>query len=170
MSSSWLAVFYWVHLLATAVWVGGLMLLALVALPAWRRQSLTDNSWLALQQRFTPWVNISMVLLWITGFVQMTNDPHYTGFLAIDGVWAWAMLLKHAAVVALMGVGLYVQLQVHPAMARLQLLREKKPQTAAATAAAEQSALMQREQRLLWVNLVCAALVLLFTAVATAVP
>jgi uncharacterized membrane protein len=92
-----LAVSYWIHLLATVVWLGGLALLALVAWPALRQETLSANQWLALQKRFLPWANGSLVLLLITGFVQMTNDPNYNGFMVIDSVWAGAILLKHVA-------------------------------------------------------------------------
>lgn len=159
-----LAAFYWVHLTATVIWLGGLALLALIAWPAWRRQTLTDNQWLALQKQFTPWVNGSMIVLWITGFVQMTNDPSYNGFLALDSVWAVSMLLKHGAVLGMMVLGLLVQWRIHPQMERVALLRESKPRLAES----EMNDLAGRERALLRWNLACAALVLLFTAVATA--
>lgn len=160
-----LALSYWIHLLATVVWLGGMALLALVAWPALRQGTLADNQWLAMQKQFTPWANISLVLLLITGFVQMTNDPNYSGFLAVDSVWAWAILLKHVAFAALVLLTAYVQFALHPAMSRLALLVEKRPQLAAA----EQARLSRREGQLLWLNLACAAVVLLLTAVATAV-
>lgn len=160
-----LALSYWIHLLATVVWLGGLAVMGLVAWPALRQQTLQDNQWLALQKRFTPWVNASLVLLLVTGFVQMTNDPNYEGFLQVNTLWAQAILVKHLAVVAMIIVGGIVQLRVHPAMDRLALLAEKRPQLADE----EQRALQRREVRLLQLNMVCAAAVLLFTAIATAV-
>ena len=160
-----LALSYWIHLLATVVWLGGLAVMGLVAWPALRQQTLQDNQWLALQKRFTPWVNASLVLLLVTGFVQMTNDPNYEGFLQVNTLWAQAILVKHLAVVAMIIIGGIVQLRVHPAMDRLALLAEKRPQLADE----EQRALQRREVRLLQLNMVCAAAVLLFTAIATAV-
>jgi len=50
-------------------------------------------------------------------------------------------------------------------MSRATLLAEQKP----AIAAAESDKIQKREIRLLRINLICAALVLLFTALATAV-
>jgi hypothetical protein len=50
-------------------------------------------------------------------------------------------------------------------MSRLSLLAEKRPDLAAA----EREKLQRQEMRLLRLNLLCAAIVLLFTAVATAV-
>jgi uncharacterized membrane protein len=160
-----LALSYWIHLLATIAWLGGLALLALVALPALRQGSLAANQWAALQRRFTPWVNASLVLLLVTGFVQMTNDDHYEGFLQLRTLWAQAILVKHVAVGAMIVVGAYLQWRVHPAMERLVVLAEKRPQLAEE----EQEQLLRQERRLLWLNLGCAVAVLFFTAVATAV-
>ena len=160
-----LAFFYWLHLLATVVWLGGLALLMLVALPALRQQTLDQNQWLTLQQRFTPWINMSLVVLLLTGFVQMTNDPNYTGFLEVDSVWAGAILMKHIAFAGMVGLTFYLQRVIYPAMERAKLLAEKRPQLAAA----EQNKLSHQERRLLWLNIACAAAILLCTAVATAV-
>lgn len=136
-----------------------------VALPALRQGTLADNQWFALQRRFLPWADASLVLLLFTGFVQMTNDPNYNGFLAVNSLWAWAILLKHIAFGGMVLIMAYVQFVLYPGMARLQLLGEKRP----SFAQAEQSKLNQREVLMLRVNLACAVLVLLFTAMATAV-
>lgn len=147
----WLAVFYWVHLLATTIWIGGLVFTALIALPAWRKQSLSENQWLDLQIRLLPYVNGAMALLWITGFVQMTNHPNYSGFLIIDSRWAVALSLKHIAAIALSAITLYTQFALFPAIQRNQLLGQTNS---------------NQTTRFLWINLTLATIVLLFTAVA----
>lgn len=162
----WILVFsYWIHLLSTVIWFGSLVLMAIAALPALQKGSLAANVWLTLQKRLTPWANVSLTLLLITGFVQMTNDANYNGFLAIDSVWAWAMLVKHLAFGLLAAVTVYLQFGLYPAVDRAALLAEKRPNLAQA----EQEKLAQREKQLLWLNLACAALILFCTAVATAV-
>ena len=160
-----LAASYWVHLLATVVWLGGIALMAFIAWPAMRQGTLSSNQWFQLQKRFLPWVNAALVLLLITGFIQMTNDENYNGFLVIDGVWAWAMLLKHIAYVGMVALTAYLQFSLYPAMARLALLSESSPETAAA----ERDKAAAREIRYLRLNVMAAMLVLLFTAIATAV-
>ena len=160
-----LALSYWVHLLATVIWLGGMALMAIVAWPALRQGSLDSNQWFTFQRRFIPWANGSLVILLITGFVQMTTDENYTGFLSFDSVWAWAILLKHVAFLGMVAITAYVQASLYPAMSRAALLAERRPQLAAT----EEARLVQRETRLLRLNLLCAAVVLLFTAIATAV-
>jgi uncharacterized membrane protein len=160
-----LAISYWIHLLSTVMWLGGMALMAVVALPALRKGTLADNQWFALQRRFLPWADASLVLLLFTGFVQMTNDPNYSGFLTVDSVWAWAILLKHIAFIGMVAIMAYVQFVLYPGMDRLQLLGDKRP----LLAETEQAKLSGREIMMLRLNLVCAVLVLLFTAIATAV-
>ena len=162
----WILVFsYWFHLLSTVVWLGGMASMLLVAWPALRRGTLADNHWLALQKRFMPWANGSLILLLITGFVQMTNDPNYHGFLTIDSLWAGAILVKHLAFGGMVVIGVYVQWVLYPAIDRLKLLGEKRP----SLLQSELTTLSQREIRLLRLNLLCAVAVLFCTAVATAV-
>ncbi len=162
---SWLlALSYWIHLLATVVWLGGIALLALAGWPALQRGTLSENQWWSFQRRFAPWANLSLILLLITGFFQMTNDANYNGFLTVDSTWAWALLLKHIAFGVMVLITVYVQFMLFPAMDRLSLIAEKRP----SLAQEEQAGLRSREIALLRLNLLCAALVLLFTAVATA--
>lgn len=156
---------YWLHLLSTIVWLGGLTLMALVAWPAVRKHVLDAGQWAQLQQRFTPWANLSIAILWITGFLQMTADPNYEGFLVINTLWAQAILIKHLAVIGMVGFGLYLQWRVQPALARLALLEKKQPERAED----ERERLAKQENRLMVLSLVCAVAVLFCTAVATAI-
>jgi uncharacterized membrane protein len=159
-----LTVSYWVHLLSTVVWLGGLALMALVAWPAVRRRVLDASQWADLRLHFTPWANASLVLLWVTGFLQMAADDNYHGFLVFDNTWARAILIKHIAVLGMMAFGIAIQWRIYPALNRLALLEKKQPEMAAA----EREKLVRQEIRLLRWNLVLAAAVLLCTAVATA--
>lgn len=160
-----LSVSYTVHLIATVVWFGGLIVMAAMALPALRQGTLSANQWLALQKRFAPWTTGSLIFLLISGFVQMTNDVNYSGFLVIDGVWAWAMLIKHVAFGALALLTAYMQFSLYPAMERTAVLAAQRPKIAAA----EQEKLSRQEGRLLRLNLLCALIILICTAAATAV-
>lgn len=160
-----LALSYWIHLLSTVIWLGGMALMAFVAWPALRRGTLNDNQWFELQKRFAPWVSGSLIILLITGFIQMTNDANYKGFLVFDSIWAWAILLKHIAFVGMVALTVYMQFFLYPSMTRMNVLTEARPDLAAD----EQAGLARQEIRVLRINLICAAGVLFFTAIATAV-
>jgi len=161
-----LAIMYWLHLLATVVWVGGLAVMALLVWPALRARLGVGSApvFAELQRRFTPWAWLSLAVLVGTGMFQMTADSNYTGLLQIDSPWATAMLLKHLAVAGMVLIGVVMQVWIQPALARAALLADRgKP-----LPAAETDSLRRRESVLMWLNLICAAAVLLCTAIATA--
>jgi uncharacterized membrane protein len=175
MSSTVLAILYAVHLLAAVVWIGGLLIFAVVVIPGTRR-ALNDASVVngstdgvaeaiasELDRRFMPLANLSLVVLIATGMFQMSVDENYGGFLQLNNSWAWAMLFKHVAVVGLAVIAGYVALALEPERRRLQTLAmANRPDVEAG------HQLTRRRARLATLNLVCGLLTLLFTAVATA--
>lgn len=159
-----LALAYWLHLMATVIWVGGLSLMVMLIWPAALKRPQPETArWLVeLQRRFNPWAWLSLATLTVTGLMQMTANENYHGLLTIDSAWASAMLLKHVAVLGMMGCGVWLQWGLHPELARLVLkIEHGQP-------APELEPLRRRELNLLRLNLACAVLVLLFTAMATA--
>lgn len=164
MTTPWLALAFWLHMLATIVWVGGLALMALVVWPSARtvlgpgpQLNALVREW---QRRFNPLAWISLAVLVVTGLMQMTVNPNYEGFLRVENGWAWAILLKHIAVAGMVGLGVWQQWGLQPALARLALLETRgRP-------AAEAETLRRRELTLTRLNLGCGVLVLAFTALA----
>jgi uncharacterized membrane protein len=158
---------YWLHMVATVVWVGGLALMALVVWPG-ARAVLGPGPELAalirrLQRRFEPWAWGCLAVLTATGLTQMTGNENYTGFLQVDNPWAVAILVKHLAIGGMVLIGLYMQFGLQPALARLALLEAK------GHAAPGAEGLRQRELNLTRLNLACGVLVLGFTAIARVV-
>jgi uncharacterized membrane protein len=159
-----LALSYWLHMIATILWVGGLALMALVVWPS-ARAMLGPGPELAslirrLQQRFSPLAWGSLAVLTATGLTQMAGNENYTGFLRIDNPWAVAILVKHLAIGGMVLIGLYMQMGLQPALARLALLEAR------GHAAPEAERLRRRELNLTRLNLACGILVLGFTAIA----
>lgn len=161
----WLA--YWLHMLATVIWIGGLAALAIFVLPAARRvlDASAYAAFLAgLQARFDPLGWFSLVILTATGMFQMSASPGYQGFLAIENRWAAAILVKHLFFFAMAGLSAYLTWGVMPKIRRLALRRSTSP------LANEQEArrLAAQETRLLQLNLLLGVLVLALTAIARA--
>src|SRR3989338_3046941 len=162
-----LVISFWLHMVATIVWVGGLALMALVVWPGARaalgpgpqRAALLDQ----LQRRFTPWAWGSLAVLVATGLMQMAANPNYDGFLEISNRWAAAILLKHLAVGGMILIGLFQQWSVQPRLARWAALQ------AQGRAAPGLEPARRQETALTRLNLVCGLLVLAFTALARAV-
>ncbi len=166
MTIDWrlLALAYWLHMVATVIWVGGLALMALVVWPA-ARAALGPGPQLAQlaaawQRRFAPLAWGSLAVLVATGLAQMAASPNYDGLMRLTSGWAVAILAKHLAVGAMVALGVYQQWWVLPALARLALLEARgRP-------APELAALRHRQTSLNRLSLGLGLAVLALTAVA----
>lgn len=161
-----LALAYWLHMLATVAWLGGLSALALLVIPA-ARKTLSPESYAGLLGRLQEKISLvgwmSLAVLGGTGMFQMSAAPQYQGLLAIENPWAVAMLSKHIAVLVMVALSAYSTWGLLPAMRRLAILR-----SAGKVNAAEEQSQMRSEQLLLTLNLILSVLVLALTAWARA--
>lgn len=156
---------YWLHMLATAIWVGGLAVLALIVIPA-ARKTIPGEAYGAflgqVQRRLQSTGWFSLAVLAVTGMFQMSSSPFYKGFLAIENTWSWAILIKHLAIGLMVLFSVYATWGITPALRRLALLQSAGRQVDAAQLAR----LHAREELLLKLNLVVSIIVLALTAIA----
>lgn len=112
---------YWLHMLSTVIWIGSLAALVLLILPAMTR-SLNAQSQAKLlerlQRRLDPLGWFCLIVLAGTGMFQMSGNPNYRGFLAIDDPWALAILVKHGVFLLMVAVSAYFTWGVLPQMRR----------------------------------------------------
>jgi uncharacterized membrane protein len=152
-------------MLATVVWIGSLAALSLLILPVARR-TLDARAFSAflngLQQRLDPMAWLSLVILLGTGMFQMSANPNYSGFLAIRGQWAIAILTKHVIFLGMMALSAYVTWGLLPALRRV-TLRQASGQNVP-----EAEKLQQRELTLMRINLILGVIILALTAIARA--
>jgi uncharacterized membrane protein len=165
-----LSLSYFLHLAATVVWIGGLVLLPLIVWPEARaliaRQERGDvllDLLDRLRRRFYPLANLSLVLLIVTGLYQMEKNPHYDGLLQLTNDWTRAILLKHVAVIGMLIVGIAMQWGVLPALDRASLLVRRGKESP------DLEKLRRRERQLSLLNLFLGMVVLFFTAIATSI-
>ena len=158
-----LAISLFFHLVSTAVWIGGLMILSILVFPEARKvlenQPALYTLLSRLRKRFTPLSNLALAVLIMTGLTQMSLDPNYNGILQFDNTWSVVMLLKHITIIGMVISGLILQYAVAPALERASLLAERgkgNPE--------EWTHLRQREVRLTWLNVILGVLVLGFSA------
>jgi uncharacterized membrane protein len=160
-----LAAAYWLHMLATVLWIGGLVVLTLVVLPA--AQKTLDTAGYArlldeLRRRLDPLGWLCILMLLASGMFQMSASPHYEGFLAIEGLWAGSILVKHLLFGLMVLISGYVTWGVMPALRREALLQSRGKETP------NLDALQRRSIRLMQLNLALGVLVLLLTSIARA--
>ncbi len=129
MNEAALALSLFIHIAATVIWLGGILLITFLVVPELNR-ALAEQPALyrilrRLRARFTLVGNLSLALLVLTGFLQMSDDPNYAGLLRFDNRWSQALLLKHLLIILLALAGLFLQFGVAPALERASLLRER---------------------------------------------
>ena len=160
-----LSLIYWLHMLATIVWIGSLAGLSILFLPA-ARQTLDPLVYAKLlasiQRRLDPLGWLSLLVLVGTGMFQMSANPNYQGFLAVNNSWAVAILLKHIVFAIMIGISAYLTWGLLPKLGRA-ALRQAHGQDAP-----EEQRLLQQETFLLRLNLLLAVIVLALTALARA--
>ena len=160
-----LALTYWIHMLATVLWLGSLALLSLVVIPAMQRSLDTKaraKLMAAIQKKLDPLGWFSVALLLVTGMFQMSANPNYDGFLAISGQWASSILIKHIFFLGMIAVNAAQTWWLLPNLQRAMLRQQKSGDMT------EVTALQKREKLLLNLNLFLAILVLGMTALARA--
>ena len=129
MSEAALALSLFLHITATAVWIGGILLITFLVLPEFNRalkqQSARYQLLRRLRRRFTIIGNLALATLIVTGLLQMSNDPNYDGLLSFNNRWSQALLLKHILIIIMAAAGLILQFGLAPALERTSLLLER---------------------------------------------
>ena len=126
MSQAALAISLFFHILATVVWIGGILLITFLVIPQVNNvlegEAALHQILLRIRGRFAQVSNLALVVLIVTGLLQMTADPNYDGLLRLDNQWSRVLLLKHLLIVTMAILGLALQLSVAPALERVSLL------------------------------------------------
>lgn len=158
-----LALSLFFHLLATVVWVGGLLITSILIWPEARRTLESSPALYTLlgriRRRFTPLGNLSLAVLIVTGLIQMSLNKNYEGFLNFANTWSVVILMKHIAIAGMIVSGAVLQYGVFPALERTSLLiqRGKEAET-------DWEAARRREIRLTRLNVILGIAVLAFSA------
>ncbi len=157
-----LPIAYWLHMVATVIWIGGLVFQSLVLFDS--LESLSDASNRArllesVRRRFEPWAWLSLAVLMGTGLTQMTAHPLYQGLLVIRNPWSAAILAKHVAVGAMVLLAAYQTWGLYPELGRLALRQARGD-------AADAAPLLRRQRLLSRISLSLGLIVLALTALA----
>jgi uncharacterized membrane protein len=150
---------FWLHMLATTVWLGSLAAAGLFVLPYLRRTQAAKvfaASVTALNRRLDPLGWFCLGLLTFTGLLQMDSNPNYGGLFAVSNSWSVAICAKHIVFFAMIGVSGYLTWSVTPALQRASL----------ASKGSQVQPILTKFQQLIVLNLVLGLVVLAFTALA----
>lgn len=154
---------FWLHMLTTVIWIGGLAALALFVLPVARRSlepAAFSDFLRKINQKLDPIGWMSLGILTATGLVQMGANPNYEGLIAISNDWSRAILVKHLLFFGMIAVSGYLTWGLNPFIERAAIERARGHDPG------NEKTLERRVIRLLNLNLVLAILVLVLTALA----
>ena len=148
MSQFLISLSYWLHALATVVFIGHFILLAGIYIPVLSRNGPALSE---VSRRSRPWMYASLLVFAITGVYLTFVDPNYMGVGSFGNLWAVMMLVKHIIIAAMIGMGFWfnVIMRVGPMMS------SNNPEQAVA-----------RFQKYVNAMAVCGILVLFLTAIA----
>lgn len=118
-----LSLSHFLHLLATVIWIGGIMMILLVILPG-AKESLESAPMIKrlmkeITKRFTPMANISILVMIATGIVIAHYEQNFTGFLDFNNSWNVVMFLKHLLVALMIIIHFYRGLILNPKIGKL---------------------------------------------------
>lgn len=157
-----LSVLNWLHLIAIVVWIGGMVTNYLTLLPS-ARESLDPpvmgRLMGAVMKRSSRLVYISIAVLLVTGVIMMSLNKEYLGPLDLGNLWTVILLVKHVFVAILIILGVYM----------FEVLAPKLGQMAAKGPSPELAKLQKVQMRVGRAGLITALIILLFTAVTTAI-
>ena len=158
-----LSISYWVHMIATVIWLGGLISTTFVILPFIQKKMTGEDKekiLSSLQNYLNPLGWFCLFILVGTGMFQMSAHPSYQGFLAIDNDWAVALFNKHVFIVFMVVAMGYLTWFVLPGLKRIAL----KQKLGKEIDPFEELRYRNQEKLILWTNSILAILVLIFTA------
>lgn len=99
------ALSFWLHSLATVVFIGHYFLLCLIYLPV---LSNTEGKLLSeISKRSRTWLYVSLLIFAITGVYLTFIDPNYLGIGDFRNFWSILMLVKHLLLVGMIGMGFW---------------------------------------------------------------
>jgi uncharacterized membrane protein len=154
MSSLWISLSSWLHVLATIVMVGYYLFTGLIYLPVLEPQMQANALRRVLEQvsaRLRPYFGGSLLIFLVTGVYLTLIDPHYPGlgnFFANS--WSVLIVIKHVLVLA------FLALAVFSERAFLGQISDRKPEA------------LKQFHWALNINTVLGVVILLLTSIAQA--
>jgi len=122
-----LALCYWLHLIATVVWIGGIFFILFITIPSAKQVLGAEAGKLMgeISKRFTPIANYSIILLVATGVVLTAVSKQFSGIGNLGNNWSLGLIGKHVFVFGMVAIHFYRGLVLAPKIARTEPASEK---------------------------------------------
>ena len=154
------------HILATVVWIGGIVMILLVILPGAKaalESPMQSRLMKDVAKRFTPMANISILALIVTGIVITYYEKNFTSILDFNNTWNVVLFIKHLLVASMIVIHFYRGLILNPKIGRLSSQVNESQVTPSLSS---QVVMLQKfSLNLVKTNFVLGLIVLLFTGI-----
>lgn len=154
MSEIILAGFYWLHLIATVIWIGGIFFILFIAIPSAKQVLGAEAGKLMgeISKRFTPIATYSIICLLVTGAVLTAVNKLFFGIGNFGNGWSLGLIVKHVLILGMVAVHFYRGLVLTPRIATTE-------------PASEKTSLQKLSLNLVKVNFCLGLIVLLFSGI-----
>lgn len=118
---------YWIHLVATVLWIGGIIFIIFIVIPSSRQVLGAESGKLMgeISKRFTPLANYSIILLFVSGIVLAGLNNQFSGVRILESNWTMALILKLVLFFSMTAIHFYRGLVLAPKMMRTATQTEK---------------------------------------------
>ena len=118
---------YWIHLVATVLWIGGILFIIFIAIPSSRQVLGAESGKLMgeISKRFTPLANYSIVLLFVSGIVLAGLNKQFSVVRTLESNWTMALTLKLVLFFSMTAIHFYRGLVLAPKIMRTATQTEK---------------------------------------------
>ena len=109
MKEMFLAIFTWLHLIATVLWIGGIAFILFIALPSAKQIMGSDAGKLmgVISKRFTLVANCSIALLVLTGAAMAVLNNRFSSSAILENNWFIILVVKHILVFTMIVIHFY---------------------------------------------------------------
>jgi len=109
MSEILIAFSTWLHALATVVFIGHFLLLALIYLPAVKDKPEIPVGVILgeFSKQSRLWMYVALLIFIVTGIHLMLVDPNYLGVGNFGNLWSLLMLVKHVLILGMIAAGFW---------------------------------------------------------------
>ena len=118
---------YWIHLVATVLWIGGILFIIFIAIPSSKQVWGAESGKLMgeISKRFTPLANYSIVLLFVSGIVLAGLNKQFSVVRTLESNWTMALTLKLVLFFSMTAIHFYRGLVLAPKIMRTATQTEK---------------------------------------------
>lgn len=111
---------YWLHSIATVIWLGGIFFILFIALPSAKQVLGGEAGKLMgeISKKFTPIANYCIILLIVTGAALTAVNKQFLGIGNLGNSWSVGLIVKHVSVLAMVAVHFYRELILTPKIAK----------------------------------------------------